>query len=121
MRSVITDKFIHSTDILSEELKQSMFHEHIFLHFHDLLESSDLHQNNIINYILTYFIFKAIKDCYSSAINYIFKSDKHLLSKMSQLNILSSQIIKYYNMNSILFNESITNNIYEIINTIFQH
>ncbi len=121
MKSVITNKFIYNTDILSEELKQLMFYEYIFLHLHDLLESSDLYQNDIINYILTYFIFKAIKDCYSSIISYIFKSDKHLLLKMSQLDILSSQIIKYYNMSSILFNKSIINNIYEITDIIFQH
>src|SRR6266487_5826677 len=121
MRSVITSKFIHDTNILFEEFKQSIFYKHIFLHFHDLLESSDLHQNDIINYILTYFIFKVIKDCYSSIISYIFKSDKHLLLKMSQLDILSSQIIKYYNMSSILFNKSIINNIYEITDIIFQH
>ncbi len=121
MRSVITDKFIHNIDISSEELKQLIFHEHIFLHLHDLLESSNLYQNNIINYILIYFIFKAIKDYYSSAVSCIFKSDKHLLSKMSQLDILSSWITKHCNMSSILFNKNITNNIYEVTDTIFQH
>ena len=104
MRSVTTDKFIHDADISSEELKQSMFHEHISLCLHDLLESSSLHQNDIVNCISTYFIFKAIEDCYSSAVSCIFKSDKHLFLKMSQLDILSSQIMKHYNMNSILFN-----------------
>jgi len=90
MRLIIINKFIYDTDILSEKLKQSIFYEYISLCFHDLLESSDLYQNNIINYILTYFIFKAIKDYYSSAVSCIFKSDKYLLLKMSQLNILSS-------------------------------
>ena len=43
MRSVITNKFIHNINISSEKLKQSMFHEHVFLQFHDLFESSNLH------------------------------------------------------------------------------
>ena len=89
MKSVIIDKFIYDTDISSEKFKQLMFYKHIFLQFHDLLESSDLHQNDIVNYISTYFIFKIIEDCYSSAVSCIFKSDKYFLSKMSQLNILS--------------------------------
>src|SRR6266487_4604589 len=110
MKLIITDKFIYNTDILFEKLKQSIFYKHIFLHFYNLLESSDLYQNDIINYILIYFIFKVIKNYYSSTINYIFKSDKHLLLKMFQLNILSSQIMKYYNMSLILFNKSIINN-----------
>ena len=121
MRSVITDKFIHDADISSEEFKQSMFHEHVFLWLHDLLESSDLHQNDIVNCISTYFIFKTIEDCYFNAVSCIFKSDKHFFLKMSQLNILSSQITKHCNMSSILFNENMTNDMYEVTDIIFQH
>ena len=88
MRSVTTGKFIHSTDIPSGELKQSMFHGHIPLCLHGLLGSPGLYQDGIANYISTYFSFKAIKDCYSSTVSCIFKSDKHLLLKMPQLNIL---------------------------------
>ena len=88
MKLIIINKFIYNINILSEEFKQLMFYKHIFLHFYNLLELSDLYQNNIINYILIYFIFKVIENYYSSIINYIFKSDKHLLLKMSQLNIL---------------------------------
>jgi len=83
IKLIIINKFIYDINILSEKFKQSIFYEHIFLHLHDLLELSNLHQNNIVNYILTYFIFNAIKDYYSSAISYIFKSDKYLLLKMS--------------------------------------
>src|SRR5204862_3429997 len=115
------DKFIHGADIPSGGLKQSMFYGYISLRLHGLLRSLSLYQDGITNYISTYFIFKAIEDCYPNAINCIFKLNKHLLLKMPQLNILSSQIMKHCNMGPILFNKNITNGTYEVIDTIFQH